>query len=470
MTTATASPLRPITGWTRLLAAALVFGSCWGIAIWYWRGSADAPSAAGMLTFLVALPSAVVGALWLFDKRRAKLADAPAVAAPLQPVAEAHAQPALAMLAAALRLPHGESPEELATALLDNTARADLDPELVDDDGYPVMTARIGSPTDEAVQEELSKWWIAHKLSAPAENAELRRAVAMGTEVVSELAGLAGRDLMPAEGAPPMLRLVPLLPQEWTPDDRRAAGAWLAHTVVMSGWPQDCITVAEDQGALTTPGQVVGQLIQAAPTARPAVALVIACASNIGEETVARWTNDNSLFTSSSPQGLIPGEGAAGLLLADARHASVFDNALVTLLDAAAEGRRDVSADEARRTDSTTLGAVTERALKPANVALSDIAVIVADTGHRSNRVSELMEYAAREAPQLDGMADVVRVGAASGTCGHVPYIAALALGRHHALVRSAPVLCISNEDPYRRCSVLVRPADSAERQPYTSA
>lgn len=88
--------------------------------------------------------------------------------------------------------------------------------------------------------------------------------------------------------------------------------------------------------------------------------------------------------------------------------------------------------------------------------------MLVADMGNRSSRVLELMEFASEATPQLDGVPGVVRVGAATGTCGAVPFMAALALGRHHALERVAPVLCISTEDPYQRCAALIRPYTSA--------
>lgn len=471
--TATATPLpaSPMPG--RLkggLLAALVFAACWGIAIWYWRASDDAPSTVGLVTYLLALPSVLVGASWLARKHLAKSIDAPAAAAPLHPVAATYAQPPLALLAASLRLPHAESPEELSAALLNNKARADLDPELVDDDGYPLMTARNSDATDDAMLEEMTEWWTANDVQVRSEDVELWRALTMATAVVAELASRAACDLMPEQGAPPMLQLLPILPSEWKINDRWAASTWFAHTVEMCGWPQERIVLMEEKHEFSSPGQIFGRLMLPAPATMPVVALVVACASNIGEETIARWTDDRSLFTSSRPQGMIPGEGAAGLLLTDLAQARLIEGALFAVLDAPVDVCRDVSADDAKRVDSTLLIAVTERALKPAGATLSDLAMIVADTGHRSNRVLELMEYAARATPQLDGVADVVRVGAASGTCGHVPYMAALALGRHHALERNAPVLCISNEDPYCRCSALVRPADSVERQPHASA
>lgn len=464
-------PARPMPGWLKGgLLAALVFAACWGIAIWYWRETDNVPSTASLVTYLLALPSALVGASWLAREQLIKSVDVPAVAAAHQHIPASRAQPPLAILAASLRMPHGESPEALSAALVNNTARADLDPELVDDDGYPLMTARNSDATDDAMQEEMTEWWTAHGVPVPSDGLELWRALTMATAVVGELASRAACDLMPAEGAPPMLQLIPILPSEWSIDDRRVAGAWFTDTVEKFGWPQERIALVEEKYEFSSPGQIFGRLMQGAPTGVPVVALVVACASNIGEETVVRWVDDRTLFTSSHPQGLIPGEGAAGLLVTDLGQARMIEGALFTLLDPPAEACRHVSADDTRRADSTVLVEVIDRALKPAGAHLSDVAMLVADTGHRASRVLELMGFASGAMPQLDGVADVIRVGAASGTCGHVPYMAALALGNHHALERNAPVLCISNEDSYRRCSVLIRPAESVDRPPHASA
>lgn len=55
-----------------------------------------------------------------------------------------------------------------------------------------------------------------------------------------------------------------------------------------------------------------------------------------------------------------------------------------------------------------------------------------------------------------------MRIGLASGSCGAVPVITVLALARHYARERNAPVLCVSNEDPFLRGAALVRPMASA--------
>jgi hypothetical protein len=461
---------RPMPGWLKNgLLAAFVFGACWGGAIWYWRATNGLPAADELVLSLFALPLALLGSFWLGSKLIALRAAAPAAPAaqahPTQATPPASSAPPLAILAASLRSPHGESAEELAAAIATNKACADLDQEFVDEDGFPVMTARSVDARDDALQEEITEWLTLNGMPDLRFTDEQWRALTMASAVAGELASYAASELIPSEGAPPMLQLIPLLPAEWHIEQRRAAGMWLQHTVTQFGWPPAHTTLAAElppDASDVAPSAVLGRLVHhRTATDAPLAAMVVACASHIGEETVARWAAAASLFTSAQPQGLIPGEGAAGLLVTDLRRAQSIEGAAFVLLAPADEARRDSSADDTRRADPKLLGELVQRALVRGGVELSDVAMIVADTGHRSNRVLELMALASATMPQLDGEADVVRVGVASGTCGAVPFMTALALARHHALERDAPVLCISNEDPYRRCAALIRPAAS---------
>jgi hypothetical protein len=450
------------------LLAALIFGACWGGAIWYWRATNGVPAASELVLSLFALPVALLGAFWLGRKLIALRTAAPVAAAqahPTQSTPASSSAPPLAILSASLRSPHGESTEELAAAIAVNKACADLDQELVDEDGFPVMTARSGDARDDALQEEITEWLTRNGMPELRFTDEQWRALTMASAVAGDLASYAASHLIPSEGVPPTLQLIPLLPAEWHSEQRRAAGMWLKHTVTQFGWPPAHIALAAEVQADASdvaPSAVLGRLAHhGAATDAPLAAMVVACASHISEETVAQWAATASLFTSAQPQGLIPGEGAAGLLVTDLRQAQSIEGAAFALLAPVDEARRDSSADDTRRADPKLLGELVQRALDRGCVELSDVAMIVADTGHRSNRVLELMGLASATLPQLDGEADVVRVGVASGTCGAVPFMTALALARHHALERGAPVLCISNEEPYRRCVALIRPATS---------
>ena len=455
----------------KTLLAALIFGLCWGGAIWYWSATNRMPATQDLVIYLLVLPLLLILAIWLGVKLFALLAAAPVAAVAAQPSDAAVPPPApeappLAILASALRAPHGASPDELSGAIADNKARADLDPELVDDEGFPVMTARSKDADDAGLQEQASEWLVANGQPEVRLDAEQWRALTLGSAVAAELAGLAAGDLLPPDGTPPpMLQLMPILPGTWQLEQRRAAGMWLRHVTAQAGWPQDRISLAAElpsDARGVSPLAVLGRLAHHANIDdTPMVAIMVACGSHVGEESVNKWAGNASLFTSSKPQGLIPGEGAAGLLLADARQAHAIEGSPVILLHTVDEARRHNSADDTKRADAELLGKLTEKVLARAAAQAEQVAMLVADTGHRTSRVLELMGLASAALPELDEEADVLRVGAGSGTCGAVPFMTALALARHHAVERDAPVLCISNEDAYRRSAALVRPAVS---------
>ncbi|BDT56742.1 hypothetical protein MasN3_02360 [Massilia varians] len=284
------------------------------------------------------------------------------------------------------------------------------------------------------------------------------RALTLASGVTAELGSIAASDLLPCEENLPTLQLSLMLPMDWPADIRRAATMWIKRTVSQYGWPEAGIAVPEaPEYDHTSPASIVTRLMPGTSEGNaPTVALVIACASLIGQESVDRLAAQSSLFTSSQSGGQIPGEGAAGLLLIDLKLAHAC-GAEFSLLDPITERRRDTSADDSKRVDASLLLALVEQASKAAAVDISQISMVVADTAHRPNRVLELMGLSAPAIAQVDAADDIVRVGLGSGSCGAVPFVTVLALARHYALERGAPVLCIGNEDPYLRTAALVR-------------
>lgn len=457
--------------WLKIaLQILLAFSVSWGGALWYWNATNRMPGAGDLILLLLALPVALLLVFWLGRKLVEVLAVAPPFPAATQSGPAAPPRPAppkpLAILGAALRAPYGASPEELSAALAANKARADLDPELLDVDGFPVMTLRSGEADDARMQEAITEWLAQSGSAEPHFNGEQWRAVILGTAVVAELASGAAGDLIPMDGtAAPMLQLMPVLPAEWRIEERRAAGQWLRSVAIQSGWPEERISLTAElplDARGSTPAAVLGRLAHHSMIGgAPLAAIVVACGSHLGEESVAKWSADSILFTSSCPQGLIPGEGAAGMLLADMHTARAVDGAAAVLLQIEAEARRQNWGNGEKKADAALLGGLTEKVLARGAVSASQVAMIVADTGHRTSRVLELMRLATAAMPQLDAGDEVLRVGAGCGTCGAVPFMMALAIASHHALERDAPVLCISNEDSYHRCAALVRPAET---------
>ncbi|GGY68537.1 hypothetical protein [Pseudoduganella albidiflava] len=446
------------------LAALVVFGLCWGGAIAWWQGTGRSPSNTELAGVLLAAPLALLAALLLVRHLRKPAAPEAAAgtadaATPAPPVAG----PSLALLATALSTPHGAAAEELAKAIVDQLARSDLDPELLDDDGYPVMSVRVEDPAGPELREAIALWLGAQALPDPQFGDEHWRALGMVTGVAADLAHRAGAHphALPEEIDPksplPTLQILLALTGAWNEAQRSAAGAWIGHVVAESGWPASRISTSI--AAQPAPGAAVSNwLIQltAQAAGTPTLAMLLSCDSQIGEASVNALAAEGRLFGANRQQGLIPGEGAAGLLLADATQAALFDSEPVHLHTVAA--RRDDSADVARKPDAALLRSLGTQACTQAAIAPAKVAVLLADTGHRTSRLMELMELANQELAQLDAGTDVLATGSACGHAGAVPFVTALALAHQQALERQAPVLCVSNEDPHYRSAVLVRP------------
>ncbi|WP_426101356.1 hypothetical protein [Massilia sp. TSP1-1-2] len=449
------------------LLVLLAVGLSWGGAIWFWRATNRMPATQDLVLYLVMLPLALLLAFWLGRKLIDAIAAAP-VAAAAAASAEPAAPPApkaapLALVAVSLRTAHGARADELSGAILEHKARAELDPKLVDEHGFPVMTARVEEADDAGLQEEVTEWFT-QKGGPDLDFDEPQwRALVLATAVAGELASAAAGSLMPAEGLPPVLHLLPILPSDWTLEQRRAGGLWLQHVVSQRGWPLARIALAAEvpgDPRAASPSAVLGRLAhQGMLSGLPVVGMLVAGASALADASISKWEANNTLFTATRAQGLVPGEGAAGLLLTDLRQVQAIDGAVYAMLDLEADTPRHNSADEAKKADAKLLVTMTGKVLSSGGAEAGQVAMLVADTGHRTSRVLELMDMTAVALAHLDPDTDVVRVGGACGTCGAVPFVTALAVAHHHAIELAAPVLCISNEDPYRRSAVLVRPA-----------
>lgn len=488
-----------------MLMALVAFAASWSGAIWFWRANNRVPVTQDLVIYLLLVPVGLLLAWWLAKlvyRRATAIPALPAAAAPgASPDAAAAPKPipnqALTIVAAALRSPHGGSAHELAALLAARKARPNLDPELYDDSGYPIMSARIGDLDTGPLQEEMADWFIQDGMPAPRYSTEQWRALAAGGAVVTELAVyLAGHQQLP-EYSPipppcystaagrqddtdisavlPMLQLMAVCPSDWQPAHRQAAAYWFRHLIVRAGWPLERIAPLPDTpdhagdatdvygwaplaALLAAQGRAVLQRDE--NRAGSTLAMVVACASALGEASVERLNAEGSLFTAAHAQGRIPGEGAAGLLLTDQRQAAMLpaDESERIELQAVRSGLRGTSADQGKRVDGSMLRALSEQTMRDTACAPEQITAIVADSDHRTSRVMELISLATELFPDLDHGADMLSIGAACGSCGAVGYVTALAAARQLALERNGAVLCAGNQDALRRCVALLRP------------
>lgn len=442
----------------------LTFGACWGGAISTWRLSGRAPSNADLLTYLVALPLAVLAGVLLVRRfaRARPAAPAPTAAAAPVPAPAAPARlPALALLDAAVRTRHGDAVDVLAAALDAHRACPDLDPELVDDAGYPTLSVRVPAAGDTIWRAEAEPWLVAQGLSGARFGDAHWRALALAGGVLDELADAAAQIAIGGAVTPsPLLRIVALAPSDWTDAQRAAAGAWLAHVAARAGWnPDDVAASPAPPGAPVAAALSFLSLLagQAGTEARPALTILVAFDSRIDQAIVDRMANEGSLLTAAHPQGRVPGEGAAGLLLAAPALAHELDARAPTLQAAAAT--RTAAANGPGRADAADLRRLADRVLSGCGVDPAAVCALVADADQRRDRILEAMTLAHEDLPHLDAGSDVTAAGPACGESGAVPLLAALALARHRVLEGADAVLCVGHADPVHLAAALVRTA-----------
>ena len=280
------NPLRSAPTWVgNSLLAVAVFATCWSASVIYWRSSAATPSGVAIGQLLLGLPAAILLALWLCNnvmRSRASAAAAPAA----QPAAAATAEtgrqrgPQPAIAASAVRLRGGESLEELAASLLSNVAPCELDEEITDDAGYPVLSGRIESADDLSARDVMIPWLGLRGMAELHFSEEQWRALSLGAAVVAELTEhalmhpllpdyLAASPSERAGIALPVLQLRAVLPAGWPLAQRQAAADWFLHLVEQQGWPAQRLQLAS--------GDEVAFSLVDALAASQGLTLLVAC-------------------------------------------------------------------------------------------------------------------------------------------------------------------------------------------------
>lgn len=432
---------------------------CWFASVAYLRSTPNPPTGIAIGALLIAVPAALLCALWVGRNAMRARAAAPAAAAkPAAPACAAAPEALPAIAAGAVRLRGGDSAEALAEALRTNSAPCELDGELTDDAGYPVLSGRVEHADPVSAREVMGAWLARHGRAELCFGDEQWRALAMGGAVVADLARHAMlHPLLPDylgatpderdAVALPTLHVAALLPGAWHAEQRLAAAQWMRHLVEQHGWPAPRLQLAADGAD--------GFSLPAALRAAPGMTLLVACDSHLSDDTLRDWHDRGVLFTGRNPRGQIPGEGAAGLLLADAVQAALLPSESLATLHGACEGRRSESADPRR---CELLASLARQSLKEAGTKSDCVAMICSDADMRPDRMGELMAMAHAVLPHLE-LDAMLNVGASCGSAGAVGALSALALAAQQARSDGGQVLCVSNADARYRCAVLVRAA-----------
>ncbi|AKJ28544.1 hypothetical protein [Caldimonas brevitalea] len=467
-----------------LMAAVTV--AVWALTIWHWQRTQRMVTTSDLVLYLLVLPLLAVVALWAGRRalsRRAGTAvavpagaaaasaSAAGAAAPTA-AAQDRPQPAL-VLASALTLSIATDAAGALAALAEAKTLPELDPQLRDDEGFPLLTARAAdldtAPVDAALQDLLpalvarQPQWQGLEPS-PAFVRALALLEAPLQEVLEACAAewqaqqLPPDSLAPGRGArlAPAVALVWALPQHWSEPEQALARLWLHRTLKAQPLPQDVwqvqVHAAGSAEALFV--HVEQQFAAWRREQRPGLLVALACDSSLDEARVQLLLREGALQTSRQPKGVVPGEAGAAVLLATPTWpVTQADPARVPRLQPVAIRRRDKSADAAGRIDGSTLAQAAETAMGSAALEPAQCGRVISDVDLRASRSSELADVMLQHLPDLDAGEQVVRLGLACGDLGVARGLCCLALAAESVRSEEQPVLVTTAMHPHDRAA-----------------
>lgn len=397
-----------------------------------------------------------LGARGLRAARAPKAAPAQAAS---EAAAEAPARPAaLRLVAVAARAAPGANALAIAEALAEQK-RPELDTELKSPQGFPILAARVPG------MDDLALYTVAREQGAAAD--ALATATLRVTALLADIAQALTQDAharvteldVPArEEDWPRLHLDVLLPADWSEAARQRALAAVRSAAGV--WPDARIGATDHLARDAMAADHLLRQLAAAPLdakAEPQWRIVLAGDGYVDAEQVARWDGSAMLLTHANPQGRVPGEAAAGLLLATPDAQAEWQVTLSPVLP------RQKSAD-ARGAQAE--GALTDMArdlLQAANVPADSVSHIISDADHRGSRPLEPLSVASQLFAHLDAATDCQAVGMACGHTGAAASLLTLAVACETSLQTDQPVLTLTLQDPALRAAALVsRPAAGA--------
>ncbi|MDI1259670.1 hypothetical protein [Aquabacterium sp.] len=421
----------------------------WLVTLWQWQTAGRDVSGADIVGQLFVLPVVLTAVLLLavWGVARLRVDAAKPVALKARPVSAD--QPAavatddrrlsVAVVQAVVRLSAGDTPEQVLSQIRSGDVRPGLDPELQDLDGAPVFTARMPEldvvalrqawPSDvgDRVVRALTLLQapadqLLERVLMLAEDWPVDEALARPSMTVDHPAHLSGMSIAATTGVRrcptlPRLTVRLALPSSWTEAEREHASAWLR--MRCADLPSPALHVHALDQADGLWALLDQQTLQWSREGRAQWCLVLVADSAIDEHEVERRQAVGELFTGVHQTGRIPGEAAAGLLLATPHWPGLdAQTPPPARLYRPVRLRRDKSADAAGRVGAAVLQNAMAQALTVCTALPGDLLQVVADGDHRASRTAEVFEALQGLAPQLDPMLSVTRVGEACGDLG----------------------------------------------------
>lgn len=464
-----------------------IFLIVWISVVLYWQSTTRLPSETDLLLYLGVLPLAIAGLAWggyklatrepkpaSPDQAAGKDKAAAAAADVARQGAEQEKAWTMNIVAASVQAPAGSTAADVLAKLKKGPIEAELDPELKNEDGFPVFSSRIADLDVSETQDAFTDWLKNSSQSDLAWSENQYRALHLAGLSVRELTNLvvqhadlvqylqlqeAGRNQHKVDAVVP-LRLVLIWPQYWLASHQSAASDWVKNLVAEQGWPDSRIIVQVGKTDTVHPMALLDHITVTSRRGQlPTLGIMLACQSGIDQEYVDALSAKGHLFSGKNSSGSMPGELAAAFIFADDKHAKLLGDLPVTALHRASWAAREKSADEAGRVTATLLGDVVGLALESAKLDITKIKHVITDNDHRPSRQAELAEMLTAKFPDLDCNKDTYKTAQACGGAQHATTVAALCVAHQYVVDEKTSVVCTSLHDSHLRAAVVMSAA-----------
>ncbi len=397
--------------------------------------------------------------------------------------------PALAILNAWAVAHEAMDAGELTRVLAERRTRPRPDPELTDDDGFPVLTGRVAGLNTAGIERWLARADAATHLSKPSGwRVGFVRTLALlellivqiepDSHVLSEaiVRNSIGQDdsgatLRCAAGMGSQTRqfqiLVRLMVSDTlAPHERQLALDYLTQRLPLppdGNLQVELVTAQDDASAIAELERFRGE---SWGDRNPQALLLLACDSLLCPDVLANWQAEARLFGTNCPNGLMAGEGAFGILCANAAGLDALSAPATCLLAGTSSSMRDHSADAPGKPSHAALDLAADGALARSGITPEQIGMVVCDTDHRPGRILECIGTMARHTPHLDAIQSRLAVSESCGHLGATSGLATMAAGVRHVTDTSSPALLLNLDHAVNRtAAVLVSSVETGRHQ-----
>ncbi|MCF7751411.1 hypothetical protein KQ945_11670 [Bacillus subtilis subsp. subtilis] len=383
--------------------------------------------------------------------------DTPAGSVPGGAVA-ASAVPSVAVLGAEMQLGVMHAADVLLD-MADALPRPSLDGRFHDRDGLPLLVSADKDLDDTSVVQVQMPGFTtrdgerrAMALLEPVADALMGQALlALPALEVAEEKVVAGLRRREEQVVGQVLAIELLVPADWSASLRTYCADWLHARAAYNGLDRRrfSVNVAVASNALDVWSRLQ-HVVDSLAQGEPRWYLVLSCSSAVDAGTIAAWLDSNRILHRRNKDGQIPGEGAAGLLLASASLAAAESPHLWR--PHRVERVQGLSPAESRR-QAEALG----RAM-PAEVGISAerVGFALHDADQRSQVAVDACAAAVAANPDLEIDQQTLALPVCAGELGPVLPLALLTLAHAHVLRSQNAALVMSVGAPAQRVAAII--------------